>query len=42
MTPDFWASPLLPADGERIYDSRGAMIPRDPATALDADGEPIF
>lgn len=42
MIPHDGESPLLPADGERIYDSRGAMIPRDPATALDADGEPIF
>lgn len=40
MTPSEWDSPLL--DDERTYDSRGAMIPRDPATALDADGEPIF
>jgi len=42
MTPTEWNSPLLPADGERLYDSRGVMIPRDPATALDTDGEPIF
>lgn len=40
MTPSAWESPLL--DDERLYDSRGVMIPRDPATALDADGEPIF
>lgn len=40
MTPTAWTSPLL--DDERTYDSRGVLIARDPATALDADGEPIF
>lgn len=37
-----WHSPLLPESGEYTYNKRGVMIARDPATALDADGEPNF